>query len=318
MNKNILIASIISGFSFNGYASDSYYVGTGLGYGFLSDVCDISESCQDKGWSGNLHTGYEINPYLATELNLDYLSNFTITEKNINNVDNIMKTDLLALTIAPKFTLPLTPSISIYGKFGGAYITASGESDIVTTASIGYQYKINSSMSFGLEYQTFQEMTSKKIESMDVNIASLRFSYNLGKNETLQSNIADEDIIRPTIELNNAIHPSYITNVYFDFDQSTSSLSDSLNKVIDILKTYRNASVEIIGHSDSTGQEKYNLLLSEKRAKFIFDNLAKQGIPVDRMSISAQGEHSPSASNDTLSGQQKNRRVEIIISSFKY
>ena len=71
--------------------------------------------------------------------------------------------------------------------------------------------------------------------------------------------------------------------------------------------------IEISGHTDNTGKEKDNLVLSEKRAQEVRNYLNLQGIELSRMKCVGYGSSIPLASNDTDDGRAKNRRIEIII-----
>ena len=71
--------------------------------------------------------------------------------------------------------------------------------------------------------------------------------------------------------------------------------------------------VEIEGHTDSTGSENYNLQLSEDRAAAVRQALIEAGVPADQIMARGYGESYPVATNETQSGRQQNRRVELII-----
>lgn len=87
-----------------------------------------------------------------------------------------------------------------------------------------------------------------------------------------------------------------------------------LDIVNDIVKEWGNDKVEIAGHTDkrSTSKEKYNLLLSEKRAKAVADYLIKKGTDAKRLVVKGYGFSQPIAENDPVEGNDANRRVEII------
>jgi len=70
-------------------------------------------------------------------------------------------------------------------------------------------------------------------------------------------------------------------------------------------------SIEVAGHTDSTGTAEYNQRLSQARAETVLNFLASKGIARDRMSARGYGEEKPVASNDTSEGRAKNRRVEL-------
>lgn len=105
-------------------------------------------------------------------------------------------------------------------------------------------------------------------------------------------------------------------DVLFDFDKA--QLKPGAERVVDkltmFLKEYPERKVMIEGFTDSIGAEAYNKNLSQRRALSLRDALVRQGIAPDRMKVRGYGEKYPVASNDTPSGRQLNRRVEIIVS----
>ncbi len=87
----------------------------------------------------------------------------------------------------------------------------------------------------------------------------------------------------------------------------------TLDQVIEILKQYPQYKVRVEGHTDSVGRAEFNLKLSEKRAKSVFDYLVKNGIASERLKCLGFGETKPISSNKTAGGRAKNRRVEFVI-----
>lgn len=69
----------------------------------------------------------------------------------------------------------------------------------------------------------------------------------------------------------------------------------------------------IIGHTDSTGDAKYNQGLSLRRAESVRDYLVDTDTQVEKLRVIGRGEEEPTASNETPEGQAANRRVEIIV-----
>lgn len=86
-----------------------------------------------------------------------------------------------------------------------------------------------------------------------------------------------------------------------------------LERVLEFFKENKRKNFEIIllGFSDSLGNPKYNITLSEKRAEIVRNELNKRGIVVSK--VMGLGGKIPVASNSTASGRYKNRRVEIWI-----
>ena len=108
-------------------------------------------------------------------------------------------------------------------------------------------------------------------------------------------------------------------DVLFDTNkaQLRSGGSRSLQKLADFLKQYPQRKVRVEGYTDSTGAADYNQGLSDRRANAVRTSLADMGISNDRISTHGYGEENPVSNNDTASGRQMNRRVEIVLSDDK-
>lgn len=88
----------------------------------------------------------------------------------------------------------------------------------------------------------------------------------------------------------------------------------SLQKVAEFLRKHPERRAQIEGHTDSTGNPDYNQKLSERRAEAVRKSLMNMGIENNRIMTRGYGQSSPIAPNDTATGRQLNRRVEIILS----
>lgn len=87
----------------------------------------------------------------------------------------------------------------------------------------------------------------------------------------------------------------------------------SLNALASLLVSKPNYGLQIDGHTDNVGNDAYNQLLSEKRAKAVKDYLVKKGVAEEKIASAGYGETRPVATNDTPQGRQLNRRVEMKI-----
>ncbi|GAB4373069.1 MAG: hypothetical protein Kow00128_22350 [Deltaproteobacteria bacterium] len=103
------------------------------------------------------------------------------------------------------------------------------------------------------------------------------------------------------------------SDLVFDSGQSEvkPSARASVAEIAGILKKFPGTLVTVEGHTDSTGDPEFNQALSEKRARGVFDLLAREGISPLRISIRGYGEKAPVADNGTPEGRRKNRRVEL-------
>jgi outer membrane protein OmpA-like peptidoglycan-associated protein len=86
-----------------------------------------------------------------------------------------------------------------------------------------------------------------------------------------------------------------------------------LDKLVQYLNRETTAGIEISGHTDNTGNENQNKILSEARAKTVADYLILKGIDQTRISYFGHGSTKPIATNDTEEGKLQNRRVEFTI-----
>lgn len=109
----------------------------------------------------------------------------------------------------------------------------------------------------------------------------------------------------------------FSSNVLFDFDKAylRADVQPTLNKLVDVLTKYPDTDIELQGHTDNTGTEKYNQTLSEKRARSVDTYLVKKGITTKRIKIRGFGETIPKYDNTTESGRARNRRVEFLITA---
>lgn len=105
------------------------------------------------------------------------------------------------------------------------------------------------------------------------------------------------------------------SEVSFDFNSSAlkPAFSRTLDKVANILQRYPRSNILIIGHTDNVGSSAYNQRLSEERANAVAWSLEDAGLNPQRVSVEGRGESQPRVSNDSESGRQLNRRVEMLI-----
>jgi OmpA-OmpF porin, OOP family len=103
--------------------------------------------------------------------------------------------------------------------------------------------------------------------------------------------------------------------VFFDFNKaSIKSVSFALlNDVAQAMVDNPKIKVEIGGHTDSVGNDAFNLKLSQQRAESVRTYLIKRGIDSNRMVPKGYGENVPIADNRTEAGRSQNRRVEFLI-----
>ena len=104
-------------------------------------------------------------------------------------------------------------------------------------------------------------------------------------------------------------------NITFATDSSdiASSFYAPLNNLASSFRQYNQNSIEIVGHTDSTGNHAYNMSLSQRRAQSVANYLTAQGVDASRLSTRGAGPDQPIASNATADGRAQNRRVEVTL-----
>lgn len=101
--------------------------------------------------------------------------------------------------------------------------------------------------------------------------------------------------------------------VYFDFDSAeiTNQAAAIIRSAARGYRNYKAVSIEASGHTDSAGSSAYNDQLAERRVRAVRDALVAQGVPEDKIEMSAEGEGNQRVSTDDGVREGQNRRVEI-------
>lgn len=94
-------------------------------------------------------------------------------------------------------------------------------------------------------------------------------------------------------------------------DSFTDETQIRLEGIDKILAEYTTSQFVVEGHTDSTGSDKINNELSQKRADAVMNYLIKNGFPAENIKAVGYGSSKPIGDNGTAKGRQANRRVEI-------
>jgi len=107
-----------------------------------------------------------------------------------------------------------------------------------------------------------------------------------------------------------------LSDVLFDTGKWTlkPGAREKLAKISGIILSHPGLKLEVEGHTDSVGSDEFNQTLSERRAFSVRDFLVQEGINGSSITATGFGESRPVASNDTATGRQLNRRVEMVVS----
>jgi outer membrane protein OmpA-like peptidoglycan-associated protein len=115
----------------------------------------------------------------------------------------------------------------------------------------------------------------------------------------------DEDELKVTVR----------NEILFDFNSAAlrSSSRDELREMAEVFNRYNDTTIVVAGHTDSVGSASYNQRLSDRRASTVANYLEDVGVRGSRLDAVGYGESKAKSSNDTASGRQRNRRVELYV-----
>jgi len=138
----------------------------------------------------------------------------------------------------------------------------------------------------------------------------------IGRNMDRKARELEEELEGVTIQrVEEGIAVSFDSGILFGFDSAAlrPEARDNLRKLATILNRDEDTILLIVGHTDSVGDENYNLGLSQRRAQSAASFMVQEGLAQSRVRTEGRGEYEPIATNETDAGRQQNRRVEVAI-----
>lgn len=103
-----------------------------------------------------------------------------------------------------------------------------------------------------------------------------------------------------------------------DSHQLSAEAVQTLEAFAPQLDTYADYSIEIKAHTDNRGTDGYNKTLSDRRAEAVYQYLVQKGVKSTKTSSKGLGESQPLYDNTDTEGQQKNRRVDVLITTYLF
>jgi outer membrane protein OmpA-like peptidoglycan-associated protein len=278
-------------------------VSLGLEYMKISDTnykdYNFNTDIKRYGINGNYELKYkDIVPYATLGLGHEDVSNYLDNSfQNKNLPSNYIKS-----AVGAKYFID--DNFNIGAEVANYYKFKTHRNDILATVGIGYV--------FGKSEQTHQEpkqlKTQPKPEAKSIMVEPLIVESAIVKP------IVKEEVSNTKVEVQ--IEKIFNLNINFDYDLDDikAIYLEKIDQLIAVLKSYPNAKVEVIGHTDNVATQKYNLKLGQKRADKFVNILTTNGIDSNRITTSSKGELNPLVSNNTEDNRAKNRRVEVKIS----
>ncbi len=113
-----------------------------------------------------------------------------------------------------------------------------------------------------------------------------------------------------------AVKLTFDSGILFDTNkyELKAASKDALAKFSTVLKNNSDCQVDVLGYTDSTGNDGINLPLSQNRAQAVHDYLTSCGVAASQFkNVTGYGSANPVADNTTVAGRQQNRRVEVYL-----
>jgi outer membrane protein OmpA-like peptidoglycan-associated protein len=138
----------------------------------------------------------------------------------------------------------------------------------------------------------------------------------IGRQMDKQAEELQRDLKGATVErVGEGILITFNSGLKFNFNsyELEPSTKENLNDLAKTLNKYDDTDILIEGHTDATGEDAYNMTLSNERADNVRDYLKSKGVKSGRIETKGYGESQPLQSNDSEAGRAQNRRVEVAI-----
>ena len=221
-------------------------------------------------------------------------------------------------------SIPFEEKIKLYEQvISDSYLVAEANSNVTNTSTVESN-KINNlenltnSMAdsevsaFIAEKQLFQNSNEKlALEKEFVQEKVIPFAT---EDRNIDLKIVAEHLELTEPELKKLMAYAYPITFYFNFDKSVIKKEEEtkLNYLLELVQTFE-GTIRLEGHTDNSGTEAYNLNLSAKRSKKVYQYLLRYGIKKEEITVVNYGESQPAADNATREGRALNRRVVVVL-----
>ncbi|HFQ5384000.1 TPA: OmpA family protein [Vibrio vulnificus] len=297
-----------------------YWLGAGVGLGGLDDSIPANaEKENSHAFSAKLDGGYDFTENVGLYGSYDFYQN-RLRDDNINMA-----------TIGVLGKEALTENVNIFGKAGATLaIDGNNSNGFAGTFGAGVEFRLTHRLStvFGVDYYDDIQF-SREGGSGDLYQAYWGLTYRFNQPETpwiLTKEVIKEvphevvkivpqEVVKKVEVVRNVpiVLSSSTGSTLFAHNSSVLESTLPLKGILDEMKKSSSSHLTVRGYSDSQGSEKYNLWLSERRAKSVAEYFERNGIDKARITYEGLGEKKPIANNNTEVGRAQNRRVELTI-----
>lgn len=288
----------------------------------------VSPTNRELYFSSNGHLGYGNQDVFMTRIKKDYYAEPVNLGKTINtNLDDVAfifisknkgfitsnRSSSLGSYDIYKFDLQLQPVVLSGIAFEKNSKIALPNTEIALLDEEGNVVeKTKTNENGGFKFENVNPLDVYTIQAEKDGYNEVKIPIQT-KAENTVSNVELEQ--KKAVVTFNAI---VIENIFFDFNKASVKTEStlSLNKIYEVLVANPDMKIIIKAHTDTRGSDKYNMILSEKRAQSALNYLIKKGIDADRISAKGYGETQPLSNcgnNCTEKQFDADRRVEFEI-----
>ncbi len=263
----------------------------------------------DNTWQTPVNIGYPINSendevdfFVSLDGRTAYFSS-----NNIDNKDwNIYQFELYEKARPQNMVIIKGEVTSEDGDFSNTTVEIRDTaSQVVATAQVN---------EFTGQYAIATHVDTEKPQDIILNVKKAGYAYDtkLVTVKQIENNVAVSNAeikkveVGKTYQLNDIY---YATNSYELTDQS----KYLINLFVEFLKENPTVKVEIQGHTDDVGNDQANMILSQNRARSVYEYAISKNVDVNRLRYKGYGETRPIATNSTEEGRAKNRRTVFLI-----
>jgi outer membrane protein OmpA-like peptidoglycan-associated protein len=291
----------------------TFYFSSGGHPGFGKDDLYFSHLNEKGEFSKPVNLGYPINT-LGNEISLVVSSNGKTAYYASERKEGYGGLDLYSFELPEKARATTVTYLKgkVFDKKTKGYVQAKFELiDLATSQTI------MSSFSDGKSGEFLVCLPVNKNYALNVSKNGYMFySENFSLKEKNDSKPYLMDIPLQPIDTGTIVE---LKNIFFEtnkFDLKEESKVE-LQKLMNFLNVNINIRIEISGHTDNVGDKKLNQVLSQNRAKSVYDYLINNGIDKTRLSFRGYGDTKPVVANDTPENKARNRRTEFKVVSLK-
>jgi outer membrane protein OmpA-like peptidoglycan-associated protein len=315
--KSLLVAGVLAALPVA--ANAQWYVGADAGANYMQDPGSATNADSDWGWVGLAQFGYNYGGPKA-EFEVGYRANDSIDSWStmVNGIYEFMPNG--------KWHPFLGAGIGwawLDGDFSGNGARNS-DNQFAYQGIAGVAYDLSTNWALKAQYRYFATLdadvgtANSGDADYDNHSILLGFTYKFAKPAPVVAPTpvaAPAPAPAPAPVAKPAPAPQKNFLVFFDFNKAdiTPQAASVISQAVAAAKAGNAAKVDLTGHADRSGSDKYNMALSLKRANAVKASMVKQGIPADQISVVAKGESQPLVSTPDGVREPQNRRVEIVL-----